>query len=96
MDFRAATTVRQRGLIIIPTDTIGTHTSTIIHTLGMHIHITPHLQVTGTPGIGPTTANIAIIVITAIKPERKGLKLVRRNPAFLSCPGTAKLVGFDS
>jgi len=76
--------------------TIGTHTSTIIHTPGMHLPITPHPQVTGTPGSGPTTANIAIIVITAIKGERKALKLVRRNPAFLSCPGTAKLVGFDS
>jgi hypothetical protein len=69
LDFRAATTLLQRALIIIPMGTIGTRTFITIHMPGIRIHITPHPQVTGTPGIGPTTANIAIIVITAIKPN---------------------------
>ena len=64
MDFRAATPLIRHATIIIPTDTIGTRTSTTIHMPGIHMHIIPLPQAIGTLGTGPT---IDIIITTTIE-----------------------------
>ena len=50
-------------------DIIGIRTFTIIHMLGIHMHIIPLRQGTRTAGTGPTSVIIAIIIATIIEPE---------------------------
>jgi ATP-dependent protease ClpP protease subunit len=38
---------------------------------GIHIHIIPHPQTTGTVGIGLTAASIGTIISTASKPDQR-------------------------
>ena len=64
LDFRAATTAIRGTLVFIPMGTIGTRMSTTIRMPGIHIHIIPQPQPTGTVAIGPI-AIIAIIITTA-------------------------------
>ena len=63
MDFRAATTLIRGTLIIIPTGTLDTHTSTTIRMPGIGIHIIPLPQ--PTTDIGLTTASIGTIITIA-------------------------------
>ena len=70
MDFRAATTLIRGTLIIIPTGTLDTRTSTTIRMPEIRIHIIPLPQPTGTVGIGLTIARIGTIITIVAKPGR--------------------------
>ena len=48
-------------------DTIGTRTFTTIHMPGIHMHIIPLPQATGTADIGPTTITIAVSITPVIE-----------------------------
>ena len=63
MDFRAATTLIRGTLIIIPTGTLDTHTSTTIRMPGIGIHIIPLPQ--PTEDIGLPTVSIGTIITIA-------------------------------
>ena len=65
MDFRAATTLIRGTLIIIPTGTLDTRTSTTIRMPEIRIHIIPLPQPTGTVGIGLPIASTGTIITIA-------------------------------
>jgi len=70
LGFRAATTVLQRALIIIPTGTIDIRTSTIIRMPGIRILTIPLPQPAADTEL--TTASIGTIIITiAINRDRR-------------------------
>jgi hypothetical protein len=64
LDFRAATPLTRRTLIIIPTDTIGARTFTTI-LIPLRIRIITAARPMGIAGTGHTTVTIAIIITTA-------------------------------
>lgn len=69
LDFPAATTLLQATLIIIPTGTIGTRTSTTTRMPEIRIHITPLRQRTSTVGIGLTIGITVTALTAASNPE---------------------------